>query len=348
MKMEIMQQNEEIWDLFTRKEEYNPPLLDKHGRFPFFLSKNREVLKPTVSQFLMNNGQVIEYPDKKKFAVCLTHDIDRVFQHFRERLISSGKSLSRFHLKSALEQFFTLDPFRNFQEIINLEEKYNAKSTFFFITANEGNSYEPIYKINDLKNDLKSILEQGWGIGLHGGYYTYNDVERMILEKKCLERVVDKKIIGYRNHYLRFKTPETWEKLSEAGFKYDTTFGFPGMVGFRNGMCHPFKPYNIDKKSEINIFEIPLVIMDVTLNTYMHLDLVDRWRICKQLIDKTKESQGVITILWHNTRFNEPLDRTWKKLYEKILRYCNEKDAWITSAENITKWFEKNGWWNRV
>lgn len=34
MKMhEILQQDQDIWDLFTRKEEYSNPLRDKYGRF---------------------------------------------------------------------------------------------------------------------------------------------------------------------------------------------------------------------------------------------------------------------------------------------------------------------------
>jgi len=84
-----------------------------------------------------------------------------------------------------------------------------------------------------------------------------------------LEKVLGKKIVGYRNHYLKFKVPETWGLPKEAGFKYDTTLGYADCVGFRNGMCHPFKPFDLNINSYINILEIPLIIMDRTLFDYM-------------------------------------------------------------------------------
>jgi hypothetical protein len=46
---------------------------------------------------------------------------------------------------------------------------------------------------------------------------------------------------------------------------YDTTFGYNDLVGFRNGMCYPFRPYNLNTASEVNILEIPLALMDGTL-----------------------------------------------------------------------------------
>jgi hypothetical protein len=38
-----------------------------------------------------------------------------------------------------------------------------------------------------------------------------------------LESVLEKEVVGFRNHFLRFRIPDTWELLSKAGFKYDTT-----------------------------------------------------------------------------------------------------------------------------
>lgn len=38
-----LRQNNELWDFFTRKEEYSPMFLDKHQRFPYYLSKDRAI-----------------------------------------------------------------------------------------------------------------------------------------------------------------------------------------------------------------------------------------------------------------------------------------------------------------
>ena len=82
--IEILKTKEELWDLFTKKEEYNSIFSDKYDRFPYYLSNHRDVFDPIVSRFLIENGLCPEYPDGKKFAVCLTHDIDVVYP---ERII---------------------------------------------------------------------------------------------------------------------------------------------------------------------------------------------------------------------------------------------------------------------
>jgi hypothetical protein len=48
--MTMLKQNKELWDLFTRREEYNPPILDQYGRFPYYLSKHRNVFEPEGEQ----------------------------------------------------------------------------------------------------------------------------------------------------------------------------------------------------------------------------------------------------------------------------------------------------------
>jgi hypothetical protein len=62
--------------------------------------------------------------------------------------------------------------------------------------------------------------------------------------------------------------------------------------------------------------------------------------LAKMLIDTVERYKGVITILWHNTYMvGDKL-----RLYEKILRYCYEKGAWMTSGEEVWKWWSKGDW----
>ena len=64
--LEVLKSNERLWELFTKKEEYEPHLLDQYQRFPYYLSKHRECLEPQVSAFLIQNGLKVVYPDNKK------------------------------------------------------------------------------------------------------------------------------------------------------------------------------------------------------------------------------------------------------------------------------------------
>ncbi|MBT8507875.1 hypothetical protein AZH53_05540 [Methanomicrobiaceae archaeon CYW5] len=335
--LELLKDQPELWDHFTRKEEYNPEFSDQYDRFPYYLSKTRDIFDPTVSKYLMDSGFRPEYPDGKKFAVCLTHDIDNVYRSIPQRGFHLAKSLycrdKNGFIRSLKGTFNKRKPLCNFEEIMDLEEQYGAKSSFYFLALQPGDQ-DYSYDIMDLKDDIRNIRDRGWEVGLHGGHEAYNSYERISSEKKRLENALGSDVIGYRNHYLHFKTPDTWEHLAKAGFLYDTTFGYADCTGFRNGMCHPFQPYNLNSNSMIDIIEIPLVVMEGTLFTnYMRLTGDVALQCVMHLIDRVSECFGVFCLLWHNSML---LDGTLEKeAYEKILEYCYQKNAWITSGEMV-------------
>ncbi len=341
MNMDLVEKirtNPKIWEVFTKEEEYNASLLDRHGRFLYYSSEHRKLMEPAVSRYLIEHGFAPEYPDGKKFAVCLTHDIDKLKQGVKSCLFVSAMSAIRGDLKKAIKYpLYNISkkkhPFWNFQKIMKLEEKYGAKSSFYFLALKPGEK-DFNYNLEEVADEIRYISDRGWEVGLHGGHESYNNIEDLMQKKKMLENILGKEVIGYRNHYLRFKTPDTWELLSKAGFKYDTTFGYADCVGFRNGMCHPFKPFNLATDKLIDIVEIPLVIMDVTLfENYMRLDFEKAWEITQKLIDTAEQCRGVITILWHN----EYMQGDYLRFYEMLLKYAFEKNAWMTSGENILK-----------
>jgi peptidoglycan/xylan/chitin deacetylase (PgdA/CDA1 family) len=335
----LLQKDLGIWDIFSRKEEYGSPLRDQYGRFPYYASSNRNIFRPVVSEYLVDNGFHVEYPSDESFAVCLTHDIDDIYTPILPKAIASVRHLTRGStsecLHSAAQMRSGKLPLWNFHDILDLEEQYDAKSSFYFMAGNPGERGYT-YPIGDCESALGTIIDQGSEIGLHGGHTSYLQPNELKGKKERLEKILNKTITGYRNHYLRFSVPETWRYLQEAGFLYDTTLGYADCVGFRNGMCYPFRPYDLQKEEIIDIIEIPLVIMDDTLfNSYMRLNAEQAWDITRQLIQAVAECHGVITFLWHNySCIGEQ-----KKFYQKILEYCREKNAWMTSGEQIYRWW---------
>lgn len=341
--MNELKLNKELWDIFTSKEEYNPFVRDRYKRFPYYLSKIKDIFDPEVSKFLINNNILkVKYPEDRNFAVCLTHDVDIIYLSNVKILYSILRNLKDSRLRECIKLLMSKlskrsSPFWNFSSIMDLEEKYMAKSTFYFLALEKGDM-DFNFSLKDIKDDLKEIVKKGWEVGLHGGHEAYNNLNKMEKEKKRLEEILEREVIGYRNHYLRFCVPDTWELLRKAGFKYDTSFGFDSCVGFRNGMCHPFKPFNLNSSKYIDILEIPVNIMDFTLNEYMCLDIDGAWKIIKFIVDIVESYKGVVTILWHNTY----MIGSMRELYERILEYCYQKGAWMTSGEEIWRWWREN------
>ncbi|MCK8517541.1 polysaccharide deacetylase family protein [Methanoculleus sp. 7T] len=345
--LQHIRQNKGLWDLYTRKEEYSPRQLDRYGRFLYAYSTNQDVLEPRVSKHLVDNGYEIEYPDGKQFAVCLTHDVDEIYPPRKHTLLSTLTCFKRLDFGGFKQQTFwklhgkEKSPYWNFQGIMDLEEKYGARSSFYFL-ATDSDIRRFRYNIEDLEGELGRIVDRGWEVGLHGGYYAYNDLEEILREKERLEQVLGRRVTGYRNHYLRFCVPDSWEILEKAGFGYDTTLGYPDMVGFRNGMCHPFRPYNLRTDTEVSILEVPMIIMDGTL-----FDLVrsydEAWEMTKRLIDTVADCQGVLTLNWHTNNFNCPFRGSWPRLYENTLEQCYRKGAWMASGNEVLRWWHYNG-----
>lgn len=106
-----------------------------------------------MSAFLIENGLEVEYPEGKRFAVCLTHDIDAVYFSKAEIGFSAATSLVRHQIKSALKTSFNMirkwRPLWNFRDIMTLEEKYAAKSSFYFLALEE-HDLDFNYRIQDL------------------------------------------------------------------------------------------------------------------------------------------------------------------------------------------------------
>ncbi len=344
--LSILKSDSEIWDLFTKKEEYDSHRLDEHQRFCYSFSRVRDPWDPRVSGFLIRKGLDVFYPDKRRFAICLTHDIDFVRYPLRKMGYELYRTLCKRRFKRSLKILLSrlskgLNYLSDFSQIIEMERKYGAKSSFYFLALERGD-FDFNFKIEELKDDLRIIVGSGWEVGLHGGYEAYDSIKRIKEEKRRLETVIGREVLGCRNHYLRFRIPQTWEILKAAGFKYDTTFGYVDHIGFRNGICHPFIPYNLSSSKPVDILEIPLTIADFTLDNYMQLDWNSAWELVKTLIDVTKRYNGVITILWHNTYMvDESLE-----FYEKILQYGEQQNAWMTSAEEIWRWWRDNNFFN--
>lgn len=341
---DLLKQNQEIWDLFTRKEEYSSQNLDEHGRVLYAQKDLKKAFEPEVSRYLVEHGMKIEFPENKTFAVCLTHDVDDIYPPLSHMLLSSAHCLRNLNFQGSAAQFLWKfrglehSPYFNLSEIMDLEESFGAKSSFYFIAA-EADPIRFRYDIEDIGHHLGEVSDRGWEVGLHGGYYSFDNLEAIKKEKKRLEVVLGKKVLGFRNHYLRFKTPDSWEILADASFRYDSTFGHSNSAGFRNGMCHPFRPYNLKEDREIRILEIPLVIMDVALFATSK-SFEEAWECTKKLIDITARLNGVITLLWHNFVFGCSFRRDWVRLYDKVLQYCSERGAWMTSGEEIYRWWE--------
>jgi len=275
-----------------------------------------------------------EWKDGKRFAVALTHDVDTPLRGYRGAI---GRMLQK---SSFIAPAKPRDPYWNFDNWIALEQKYGFKSAFFFYASADRHPLDPHYDIGDalFSKLIRKIDDLGWEVGLHGSYQSYNNAGLLLKEKARLERILKKNIEGVRQHYLRFDIRSTWKEQSRAGFLYDATLGYNEALGFRAGIAHPFHAFSEIDSKRLAIVELPLTIMDGVLFSEAPKDIEGATRRCLAILERTKESGGCASILWHQRVWDDKDYPGWREVYENILRHLRKEDAWVTSPNEIVKW----------
>ena len=274
------------------------------------------------------------WPDNKRFAVCLTHDVDRIKKTYQYITKSKNGNIRQ------IRQLFTSgNPYWGFPIIMDLEDKFHVRSTFFFLQESKKiNLLRPKewalsggkYRFDNKKvYEIIQILNRnGWEIGLHGSYESCKREDLLREEKKELQQVLGTEVIGIRQHYLQLEVPQTWKIQHEVGFLYDASFGFRDRIGFRDERYLPFYPL------DNSLLEIPLALMDGALFSN-HGSEAAVWGECLNLIKTAEKQGGLLTVLWHQRVFNENEFPGWGNVYTKILKECRERGAYFGTCKDI-------------
>lgn len=295
------------------------------------------------------------WPKGREFAVCLTHDVDEFRKTYQwiTRPLRYAKKGDLHGLKNQMKSFSQKmrghEPYWTFDEIMHNEKKLGVCSTYYFLKESaEKSIFKPdswhLYgRAHSLRKPrvselLKKLSKEGHEIGVHGSTFSHNNLPLLKSEKAEVETLLGAPVTGIRQHRLNLTIPDTWDFQSEAGFLYDTTLGYKAAngIGFRWGTCFPFHPKGA--KGVLPLLEIPLSLMDITLQNGGY-----GWDICTTMIQQVRNVGGVLTLLWHPAVFNNleyPEIGDW---YWKIIETCKENGAWVTTGGAIASWWQSRG-----
>lgn len=326
-----------IFFMLSRAEEYKSNISDRYGRYPFSesaTSRHNFIDLPIVDlyvkvlKFWLEELAKEEIIDRRQFKICLSHDIDftSLFHPFFKGGISIVKDVFRLDLKelkkdvNALVNSYKKDPY--FLGIANLVEqstKFGFVSTFNIMAASPS-LRDAGYSLSSpiAKDMLNLITNRGHKIGLHSSFNSFDKKDRLKKEKSKLEKFTGGNIDIIRSHYLRLKTPESWEIWQAAGLKRDTSYAFAENEGFRCGTCIPYQVFDIKEDKTLDIIEEPLIVMDTTLKNYRQLTILEAKESIYTLAQICKFVGGNFTLLWHNTSFFRDW-KVWGNAYPEIL-----------------------------
>ncbi len=328
----------------SRWEEMESTDRDAHDRFPAWASvahRDGYLHLPVVDLYALILRSWIEEvlpgwrPEPRRFAVELSHDVDHVCRFptawsairalgadiLKNRSVGRAVETAVHYLASRV------DPANDaylaaIRHLADISQEHGLSSEFMFMASERGlhsSGYDPA----TLAEIAGYLDRHGHQVGFHAGYGTFDDPELLKAEKRRLEEALAMPVSGGRQHYLRFRVPETWQHWELAGFTYDSTLGFPEHEGFRCGTCHFYRPYDISRDRELTIEERPLVAMDTTFRLSRGMTPMQAERRILDLAAMCRRVEGTFTLLWHNSSLAGDW-REWAPMYQRVVGRLGE------------------------
>lgn len=311
---------------------------DEYERFPAIesFSYKKDVLEEPVVDIVVENIRKelnLNYKEDKPKAF-LTHDIDNLGLPKGWKFLKSlgGDILKRKDIKLGIDRIkrkiTNQDPWSVYN-LIELHKKYGTKGTFFFMPdiqpENCPGGYDPFKNQAYLSGLEKGIKTIDGKIGLHYDVRHLKE-DRMKNDLEKLNQIFETKIEYGRAHFLLFDITKSFDIYEKAGIKIDSTCSYADRVGFRFGTSKPFMPYNFKEKRDYNLLEIPLIVMEGSLQNprYMDLSSKEGFEKIKELIQKIKKYKGTFTLLWHNSSFYTTEWKDWEWVYHETIKYLKE------------------------
>jgi hypothetical protein len=216
----------------------------------------------------------------------------------------------------------------------------NGFCSTLFVVSGHKHRRDPNYGLEHLAPHLAKAAKRGFPTSLHGSYSSVMGGGELQSEAAALDRAVGKNPLGNRQHWLRFDQHERLFRCVEnAQLRFDSTLGFSDRVGYRNGASFAFPPYDFTNERAYEFLEIPLVLMDWTLEATSRSTHEEPQEIAEKILQESRRrGWGGIAALWHNPI--EPLavpgeinDVFWKCV--KSQQKFNER--WVSAEEFLEK-----------
>lgn len=333
---------DKLFALNDLSDEKAYPERDLHGRF-IAAYAGRRFYQAEINDFAAQLLKELEQKfgvtgAKRGLRVVLTHDVDNISR--RNLYIYGRKVINALkHPAKAPAYLHSLlgpkDAYRDIAEFQELESSYGYRSTFYFLIGQSGR-FGARYTIDEAARYIRDLDANGWEVGQHLNYYNYNDIAGIKADKASIEDVLGHELIGCRAHYLRFDVDDSFRILADAGFKYDTTLGFPDDMGFRSGVAYPYIPYRLRGAGK-PLVELPLAIMEGSLFEGLGLTPDQALRQVIETLERYREQNAVIVLLWHPGTLNNIDYPGWGGVYRDILKYLHANQIKVQTAQEIAE-----------
>ncbi len=337
----------------------------------------QRLTEPHLDQFVMTlRGRLApglppaagSWPEGRRFAVCLTHDMDHVTSFpGRERWRHLGRV--RGNGAGMGEQIRLLGPavrssagglirrdllrrrdgFGFVGDWLRLEADCGFKSSFFFFaqTVRPWHPHDCNYGFGDrvtfesapvtVAEMMREIASRGWDVGVHGSIASATQRGVLALQKQEIETVIDQPVLTTRQHYLEYDPRCTPGIQAAAGLRGDGTQGFNDTLGFRAGTSFPYRVWDWSTRSLLRLWQVPLHIQDgPLLRQYPKVE--EAVAACVRLLQKVEQVGGCLGLLFHPAHL---ATERGLAVYREVLQEARRRGAWGCSMREAANWWHR-------
>jgi hypothetical protein len=292
------------------------------------------------------------WPEGRRWAAALTHDLDVVEWWPAFTALRLAELTRKGHIVAALRVIGAVIAsggrdvvWRGVREVLDTEAAFDVRSSWFllcgtptFATMRAGDlTYRP--ETAAVARIVAALQRARHEIGLHGSFVTSDDHQSFIRQRTRLVRLVGRHVSGVRQHYLRMRPGTTPRGMCEAGFDFDSTFGFADRNGFRLGVADVVPLWDESAARPLPVDEAPFIWMDRALSKYRGVEQPDAWiDDALALAERCREVNGLWVGIWHPNLTPALGYPGAPAAYARLVATLVERGAWIAPLGELVAW----------
>ncbi len=293
---------------------------------------------------------VARWPDGKRYAVVLSHDVDFVPGGGLDIAVQGAKSVLRHLLRQrdpgdawraacgfarAVAQ--GRDPYGCLPEMLEREAGLDVRASYQVAVARR-HPADVNYRVEDdrTRDYLARILDAGFDLCLHGSYRSTEQAGWYAQEVELLTRRLAAPR-GSRQHFLSFDYDSLFAAQEASGIEYDMSMGYPDSSGARAGFSHPYFPYCVAEDRPYRVLEISLFLMDVTLRSYLGLKGAAAREHINSTLRELARNGGCASVVWHPIVFGGARDPGFDALYWELVDHVRATGGLATDGRTVNR-----------
>jgi hypothetical protein len=332
-----------VFYMVSRYEEYLPHEKDQYGRFApekVFSFQHHFYLKPMAHYWAeeIKDKLSIKFPEfvfpEKTFRALATIDVDNGYAYRGKGTVRTfgayAKDFLRFRFKSVVERTHVItghkkDPFNYYKYQRKVCINHGIPLRYFALCAEKGEYDHSLESSSISFKKLVKKLRFCGKVGIHPSYASNGDYKVLNAEVRQLSKILRKRVVHSRQHFIKLKFPETYRKLIKAGIKKDYSMGYPDYPGFRACIAEPYPFYDLEAEKTTSLMIIPFQTMDSHYYDYKKMNAKPATDEMLEMMGEVKKVSGLFVFIWHDRSFAPwPEYEGWKTAFETIVKAATE------------------------